>query len=332
MLKHPLQANGGRGRMTVSPTAQAEGLGRRLPRPARPRDPAAAAIAAGRPPAHLLVGLPLGWRAAPERVDRKARRHRLAALVRHHQRRCACDSNATGDFFCVDSAADALLTIISADHGSSWRLGDPVGPAHTSECSFAQSFGGAGEVYMYTRIFDAKFDGKGTPSRGIAKSTVNTCPRPCLMVFTGASCQLARAEYNCPAGALQDGGSSFSNATLHGTGLRDAPDCEGSMISVPQPAGRHSPGAAAGTCWFVSAPRPPNGSRSRSHLSARAGCGQAPAPALWGAPVLVDPGDSSYSSLAFVGGRLLVLWWTSFSDPPRPSTGMRIAEVPTVLL
>ena len=197
-----------------------------------------------------------------------------------------------------DSGSRHSYAIISDNNGKSWSLGELVGPVHTTECSFAQSFSEEGELYMYTRIFDAKFVGKGTPNRGIARST--------------------------------DGGLSFTNATLIGTGLpNDAPDCEGSMISVP-----HAPHlGSAGTCWFVSAPRPPDGSgHERNHVTVRAGCGSAPSPTLWGPPILVDPGNSSYSSLTFVGGRLIILWWTYFRDPPRGNTGMRIAEVPTLML
>lgn len=117
----------------------------------------------------------------------------------------------------LGASASRFSYSIVSDDGENWRIGSgPIGPAHTSECSFAQSHSNT-DLYMYARIFDAKFDGPQTPKRGLAKST--------------------------------DGGSSWlGNATLTGTGLPDdAPDCEGSFISTP--------GAGGKTCWLVSAPR-----------------------------------------------------------------------------
>jgi sialidase-1 len=152
------------------------------------------------------------------------------------------------------------FSIISDDHGSTWRIGSPpVQPFHTTECSISQSFDGDGALYMYTRIWAHK---PGEPRRGIAKST--------------------------------DGGLSWSNATLRGLG-DTAPDCEGSMISAR--VGNQS-------CFFVSSPY----SASRANLSVQASCG-ATAPAVWSAPVVVDPDSSSYSSLVYTqGGELLDLF------------------------
>ena len=94
------------------------------------------------------------------------------------------------------TASRHSFTIISDDHGVSWRIGSKVQPYHTTECSVAQSYEGTGDLYLYTRIWGHQ---PGEPRRGIAKST--------------------------------DGGETFGNATLRGLG-DTAPDCEGSMISA----------------------------------------------------------------------------------------------------
>jgi hypothetical protein len=53
-----------------------------------------------------------------------------------------------------DSKNRYSFTIISDDHGKSWRIGSKqVQPYHTTECSVAQSFDGGGDLYMYTRIW-----------------------------------------------------------------------------------------------------------------------------------------------------------------------------------
>ena len=89
------------------------------------------------------------------------------------------------------------FTIISDDHGATWRIGSKqVQPYHTTECSVAQNYHGDGALYMYTRIWAHK---PGEPKRGIAKST--------------------------------DAGETWDEATLHGLG-DTAPDCEGSMVSA----------------------------------------------------------------------------------------------------
>lgn len=96
-----------------------------------------------------------------------------------------------------DSKNRYSFTIISDDHGKSWRIGSKqVQPYHTTECSVAQSFDGGGDLYMYTRIWGHL---PGEARRGIARST--------------------------------DGGETWDNATLRGLG-DTAPDCEGSMISA----------------------------------------------------------------------------------------------------
>ena len=96
-----------------------------------------------------------------------------------------------------DVASRYSFSIISDDHGATWRIGSKqVQPYHTTECSVAQSYHGRGELYMYTRIWAHK---AGEARRGIAKST--------------------------------DGGETWDTATLRGLG-DTAPDCEGSMVSA----------------------------------------------------------------------------------------------------
>ena len=182
------------------------------------------------------------------------------------------------------------FTMISDDHGASWRIGsEQVQPYHTTECSVAQSYEGEGALYMYTRIWAHK---KGEPRRGIAKSL--------------------------------DGGETWDAAALRGLG-NTAPDCEGSMISarvaVPGSGGSSggsgsgSASAAGGggggaknvTCFFVSSPH----SGSRSNLTIQSSCGS-DAPSKWSAGQVIDPSSSSYSSMVFTPeGKLLDLYMLS---------------------
>jgi hypothetical protein len=51
-------------------------------------------------------------------------------------------------------------TIISDDHGATWRIGSAqVQPRHSTECSVSQSFDGPGDVFIYTRIWDKNCKG-----------------------------------------------------------------------------------------------------------------------------------------------------------------------------
>ena len=116
-------------------------------------------------------------------------------------------------------------TIISDDHGASWRIGSgKIQPRHTTECSVAQRYDGDGAVFVYARIWDKNCIGCSAYGRGIAVSL--------------------------------DGGETFDNATLRG--LPDsAPDVEGSMTSdlVTIPANETGDGKPFNsTCFYVSAP------------------------------------------------------------------------------
>ena len=163
-----------------------------------------------------------------------------------------------------DRSTRFSFSVWSDDHGDTWHMSAPIGPMHTTECSVAQSFDGSGNVYLYTRIWDA-----GRPTRGIALST--------------------------------DGGSTWTNAS-HLYGLPDsAPDCEGSFLSVQVGGSRNSDSNidSYNTCYFTSAPY----SSQRQNLSVIAGCSRRSndgAPGNWDAGTVVNAGPSSYSALAFL--------------------------------
>lgn len=150
-------------------------------------------------------------------------------------------------------------SIISDDHGATWRIGsDKIQPRHSTECSVAQRFDGAGEVFIYTRIWSKTCSGCSGYGRGITKST--------------------------------DGGETWDNATLRG--LPDTtPDVEGGFLSAPADVKDSSTGKTSrSTCFYVSSPT----SAGRNNLTMTKSCGPT-APDVWDVPTVVDPGSSSYS-------------------------------------
>eukprot|EP01043_Picozoa_sp_COSAG02_P019155 COSAG02_NODE_914_length_15990_cov_9.617897_16_plen_486_part_00 len=132
-------------------------------------------------------------------------------------------------------------TIASDDHGATWHIAsDKIQPRHTTECSVAQRHDGAGEAFIYTRIWDRTCKGCKLPSigRGIARST--------------------------------DGGSTWDEATLRG--LPDtAPDVEGSfasaLVTMPDPADASK--MINSTCFYVQSPH----SKLRTNLTLQKSCG-----------------------------------------------------------
>ena len=104
------------------------------------------------------------------------------------------------------------------------------------------------------------------------------------------------------------GGETWDSATLRGLG-DTAPDCEGAILSAKV-------GNTNKTCFFVSAPW----SATRSNLTVQSSCGP-DAPAVWSTGTVVDPGPSSYSSMAWtLSGTLLNLYMSS--------AGISISAVP----
>ena len=117
-----------------------------------------------------------------------------------------------------------------------------------------------------------------------------------------------------------DGGETWDSAGLRGLG-DTAPDCEGSMISAK---------VGGKSCFYVSSPW----SAARANLTVQSSCG-ADAPAVWTAPVVVDPAASSYSSLAMTpSGKLLDLFMCSGAaagaGEKKAAGGICIARVPLV--
>ena len=140
-----------------------------------------------------------------------------------------------------DHASRYSYAIASDDHGATWRIAsDKIQPRHTTECSVAQRRDGAGEAFIYSRIWDRTCKGCKLPSigRGIARST--------------------------------DGGSSWDEATLRG--LPDtAPDVEGSfasaLVTMPDPADASR--MINSTCFYVQIPH----SKLRTNLTLQKSCG-----------------------------------------------------------